>query len=1659
MALLMACALSCALQAQCPEFESTDVTPACNPSCELCSGDQFNINLKGNDLPNGGKVEFYINGTPGYNPYQGQGTLIGTSMITTPGGNCRICPELIGILIDACGTEQNNEFVVMWTGSGFNTSNFLFDYASQNNTGGAGNADIGGGCSVQAGGAGLIGGCMATAVGAGYNLPANAIWVVFCSSAASTSYDFSSVCGLGLKVFVSTSTCARSIGAFTNKGGTGTRTQGFSINGCSCGTTVTYDLMDPGMMGDGDAWAGGITNNGCSASISGAGNYVPAKSTITPFTYKIPVNWCDKTYEIVGIVNPKPDPMCCKEIFTDRITITVKCPVANKANLEVCDDGSGKGRFILEDAEPTILGGSGGTVEWFKDATGMMKIMSPYVTSTTTVYARIREGNCVSPLVPVELKVTPFTGARSTSDEKCADKDGYATFVLINLENFIKNGNNSVNVKFYEDINKTTLIVPPLRINETTTIYAATCKGDCESPAVPVKLIVNPLPEAKDLRKLECPESDGKANFDLNLLIPAINDSMRNNTVTFFKDSTLKDTVFSPYRTDSSILYAVVRSAKCSNVSKVTLIAGKLTYSGMAEAIKCKDASGKATFDLNEISLKIQGGDTMIKVQYYWDSTRNNPVMNPVTIGNTTTIYAVYVKGTCISDVFEVRLMLVDQPLTYNTGVKRCSSPDGTYTFYTDSLKQLVNNQTGTETQFYYDLQLTRPVPSVFSSTTDTIYAVVRLGDCIASPVFVILEVVPAPMLYQHADTTSCTNYVLDSIFGERLTMSAAYYSMRNGGGQTFKPGDRIAQSGWIYRFDSNRGCAATDSFKISIQKMSNAGADQSLSVCDGSSIDLGKIIINADPGGVFAEKVVSGRLSGNTLNTTGASGKSFTIYYIVPSVQPCPPDTSVIDIRVVQKVSAGRDTLIDLCSIDSVDLNSLLRNSDPGGVFKDQAGKMVGPKIHASNYGFGLYSFFYTVGDGKTCPTSTSTISIMFHQTTIVDPIPDIRACQYYVLKPITGVNTLNRSGYFSLTGRRGKSYFNGDTIFTTTKLFATGTDLRFCTNEVSFNVIIGTENILVDSTTGHCPDYFQITGGQRFDINNPSGSIRLKSANPSECDTVLNVRLGFLAPSIGRFDTSLCRGSFVTVNGTVYDATNLSGTEVLRNVSAAGCDSIVNVSIAILEPDNTNFSPTLCDGDSVRINNRIYNAARPTGLETFVNQKGCDSIVRISLNFLPSARSTVTQTLCKNQRIVINGTTYDVNRPSGTEILRTPGGCDSTVSINLSFYPDAELNYNGTLCPGDSIRFGNVVLNSAQTNYSTTLAGASSNGCDSVVNLHISFFQPSRSTLRRTLCSGQSVIFNGHQYDELHPSGTDTLRGLGAYGCDSLVDVSLSFIQSFSETVRRQICYGDSILIGNKTYHADKTNGTDSLKTSAGCDSIVSIQVTILPLPRFDFDTTLCINDQVIINGQVYDRLRQVGLEKIKGAAANGCDSLVNVQIHLSEPKITVQSAYDISAGSNLQISIQTDFTPATIQWQPAVGLSCSDCLNPIASPENDIEYMVTMTDENGCAVTTRITIHVIKDIFVYVPNVFSPNGDNTNDYFEVFSNVSDVIIKTCKIFSRWGEEVYSVENLPLSGYRGWDGTFHGQKLNPGVYTYWLVLEKNGVERIVKGDLTLVR
>jgi gliding motility-associated-like protein len=104
------------------------------------------------------------------------------------------------------------------------------------------------------------------------------------------------------------------------------------------------------------------------------------------------------------------------------------------------------------------------------------------------------------------------------------------------------------------------------------------------------------------------------------------------------------------------------------------------------------------------------------------------------------------------------------------------------------------------------------------------------------------------------------------------------------------------------------------------------------------------------------------------------------------------------------------------------------------------------------------------------------------------------------------------------------------------------------------------------------------------------------------------------------------------------------------------------------------------------------------------------------------------------------------------------------------------------------------------------------------------------------------------------------------------------------------------------------------------------------------------------------------------------------------------------------------------------------------------------------------------------VYIPNIFSPNFDGTNDHFTVFDDDSsgkslstgDIAnIKQLTIYDRWGEMVYQKNNfLPNDPTQGWDGTFRGRQSKQGDYVFVLSLMfKNNRELTKKGIVTLIR
>ncbi len=165
-----------------------------------------------------------------------------------------------------------------------------------------------------------------------------------------------------------------------------------------------------------------------------------------------------------------------------------------------------------------------------------------------------------------------------------------------------------------------------------------------------------------------------------------------------------------------------------------------------------------------------------------------------------------------------------------------------------------------------------------------------------------------------------------------------------------------------------------------------------------------------------------------------------------------------------------------------------------------------------------------------------------------------------------------------------------------------------------------------------------------------------------------------------------------------------------------------------------------------------------------------------------------------------------------------------------------------------------------------------------------------------------------------------------------------------------------------------------------------------------------------------------------------------------------------YQLTANSTIPLS-QID----TIIWSPFDNLSCTNCLDPrIESVLNEIEYSVTIIDENGCKASDRIMLRVEKTREVFIPNAFSPNDDGTNDKFRIFANNEKVKqINTFQVFDRWGEIVYQAYNFQLNDVdKGWNGILNEEKMNPAVFVYFAEIEFiDGVTILYKGDVTLTK
>jgi gliding motility-associated-like protein len=185
---------------------------------------------------------------------------------------------------------------------------------------------------------------------------------------------------------------------------------------------------------------------------------------------------------------------------------------------------------------------------------------------------------------------------------------------------------------------------------------------------------------------------------------------------------------------------------------------------------------------------------------------------------------------------------------------------------------------------------------------------------------------------------------------------------------------------------------------------------------------------------------------------------------------------------------------------------------------------------------------------------------------------------------------------------------------------------------------------------------------------------------------------------------------------------------------------------------------------------------------------------------------------------------------------------------------------------------------------------------------------------------------------------------------------------------------------------------------------------------------------------------------------------------------PELSVDLGEDkiIYLGDTLHFSpILNHFANVNYEWSSNFAtplyLSCFTCRHPLAIPLQNITYTVKVTDTRGCTATDAVFVRILADKNIFIPNVFTPNDDGKNDVFTVYGSRAVAYIAKAQIFDRWGELIFTADNLPNFKGNGcdiWDGTFKTQILNPDVFVYRIeVVFIDGSSRIYTGDVTLVR
>ena len=306
--------------------------------------------------------------------------------------------------------------------------------------------------------------------------------------------------------------------------------------------------------------------------------------------------------------------------------------------------------------------------------------------------------------------------------------------------------------------------------------------------------------------------------------------------------------------------------------------------------------------------------------------------------------------------------------------------------------------------------------------------------------------------------------------------------------------------------------------------------------------------------------------------------------------------------------------------------------------------------------------------------------------------------------------------------------------------------------------------------------------------------------------------------------------------------------------------------------------------------------------------NVNGCDSVVTIHLTVNQATDSTLQNTVLENNMpYVLNDSTYFLPG-TYTQMLTNTAGCDSVLTLVLTVLYNVTDSLDTVVCESALPYAWNDSLYMSAGVYTQTFTAA--NGADSIVTLNLNILPPTDSTLVVTVVENNLPYqLNGNPY---------TTSG---------------------------------------TY-------TQHLDNAAGCDSLLTLVLTVLYNVTNAVDTTVCAaNLPITWHGHVYTA---AGTHTNVLTASNGVDSTVTYTLYVDELSASVGNVTHVvcygAATGAATVAVTGGQSPLSYQWTTAAGTGISTTTSVSGCVAGN--YTFTVTDQLGCTVTVPVTVNTLND-----------------------------------------------------------------------------------------------